>query len=149
MAAEMGAALATGVVAVIGAFFLAVPGGSKLWLAAPLPPLAIWFLMSAAGCAPDAATGWSIGHSWHCLAFLAGTSLVVGVPLAWRLSRARPVHPVRVALLAGLGSAALSVFLLNFFHPFAVTAIDLAAHVAAMLLVTGAAVALRRGLNPA
>lgn len=147
IALEMSLTLVTGVLAVIGAFCLAVPGGSRLWLAAPLPPLAAWLLMAGANCPP--VTDWRIGDSWHCLAFVTGTSLVLGIPLAWRLARARPIDPLGVALLGGLGSAALSAFLLSFFHPFAFTAVDLAVHVAAMLLVIGAAATMRRALHPA
>jgi hypothetical protein len=70
--------------------------------------------------------------------------------LLWLLARARPIEPVPVALTAGLGIAALAAFLLQFFHPFAVTFLDLATHLAAVLLVVGAATLFnRRALAPA
>jgi hypothetical protein len=66
------------------------------------------------------------------------------------LSRARPIDPLPVALLGGLGTAALSAFVLLFFHQTAVTFIDLAVHLVAILLVMGAAAMLRRQtLSPA
>ena len=152
---EMAAVLATGLLAVTAAFFAAVPGRSKLWLAAPLPFFAAWLAMNGAGCYAEIVANpgqaWRMGESWHCLLFITGTSAVVAAPLAWRLSRAHPIHPVRVATLAGLGSAALSAFLLHFYHhPFDVTAVCLAVHVGAVLLVTATMIALnRRTLRPA
>jgi hypothetical protein len=55
-----------------------------------------------------------------------------------------------VALLGGLGAAALSALLLQFFHPFALTLVDLAVHFGAVAIVIGlAAVSRRRTLAPA
>jgi uncharacterized membrane protein len=55
-----------------------------------------------------------------------------------------------VALLGGLGTAAMAAFLLQFFHPFAITFIDLAVHLVAILLVVAATGLLnRRALAPA
>jgi uncharacterized membrane protein YczE len=55
-----------------------------------------------------------------------------------------------VALLGGLGSAALAALLLQFFHPFGLTIPDLAIHFAAVLIVVGVSgVARRRTLAPA
>jgi hypothetical protein len=78
------------------------------------------------------------------------TSLFVGVPLTWLLARARPLDPLPVALLGGLGTAALAAFLLQFYHPFAVTFVDLAIHLFAVLMVVAVAGLLnRRALKPA
>ena len=72
------------------------------------------------------------------------------MPLLWLLSRARPIDPAPVALLGGLGAAALAAFLLQFFHPFQVTFIDLAFHLLAVTIVIGgAALVRRRALRPA
>lgn len=138
-ALELAAILATGVLAVVAAFHLSIPGRSRLWLAAPLPPFAAWLLLSGLGCYRDliarGASGLEIGHSGDCLAFILGASLLVGMPLLWRLARARPIDPLPVAALGGLGAAALSAFLLHFFHPFAITFLDLAVHIVAILAV--------------
>ncbi len=154
MALEMAAMLATGMLGVAGAFFLSIPGRSRRWLAAPLPAFFAWIGLSGLGCYDDfvrnSAAGWGLGHSLDCLLFILTTSLAVGLPLAWLLSRARPVDPLPVALLGGLGSAALAAFLLQFFHPFAVTFLDLAVHLAAIgLVIGGAAMLRRRALAPA
>ena len=154
LAVEMGAMLVTAVLAVIGAFFVSIPGRSKRWLLAPLPTFLVWLLLSGAGCYEDfirqGASGLEIGHSMDCLIFILATSVVLGAPLLVRLSRASPIEPLPVALLGGLGTAGLAAFLLQFFHPFAVTFIDLAVHLLSIGLVVGAAALLnRRTLSPA
>jgi hypothetical protein len=145
---EMSAMLATALVAIIGAFFVSIPGRSKRWLRAPAPPFALWLLLSGAGCYDDLVrkngSGLEIGHSLDCLIFIVATSLLVGAPLLWRLSRASPIAPLPVALLGGLGTAALAAFLLQFFHPFSVTFVDLAVHLVAIGLVVGTAGLLNR-----
>lgn len=151
---EMLAMLTTGVLAVTGAFFLSVPGRSRRWLALPLVPFAAWILLSGAGCYRDLVRngpdGWQLGHSADCLIFIVAASLLLGAPLIWRLSRASPIEPLPVAALGGLGTAALAAFLLQFFHPFAVTFIDLAIHLAAILIVVGLAALVKRPmLRPA
>ena len=46
--------------------------------------------------------------------------------------------------MGGLGIAGLAAFVLQFFHPFDVTVIDLAVHLMAVLLVMGAAALVSR-----
>jgi hypothetical protein len=154
MMIEMTATFATGALALTAAFFLAIPGRSRKWLLAPIPPLVLWLSVSGIGCYRDllrrGTQGFEAGHSGDCLLFIIGASLVLGVPVLWLLARARPIEPVPVAVTAGLGVAALAALLLQFFHPFAVTFLDLAVHVLAVLLVVGVATLLnRRTLAPA
>lgn len=154
MALEMAAMLATGVLAVIGAFFAAVPGRSQRWLLAPVAPFVVWLILSGAGCYRDLArtgpAGLEIGYSMDCLIFILIASPILGAPLFWLLARARPIAPLPVAVLGGLGIAALAAFLLQFFHPFAVTFVDLAVHLVAIAFVVAATALLnRRALSPA
>lgn len=153
LALELTAMLLTGLFAVTAAFFAAVPGRGRAWLAAPLAPFAGWLLLAGAGCYADGIDGvrsGAAGNSLHCFLFVTVTGAAVAVTLTWRLARARPIDALRVALLAGLGSAALSTFLLAFYHPFAVTAVDLAVHVFTIVLVTAVVALLRRPmLRPA
>lgn len=154
MMLEMGAMLLTALLAIVGAFFLAVPGRSRRWLLAPIPALAAWLGLSGLGCLRDLPRlgpgGLAWGHGTDCLTFILGSGIAIGAALLWRLSRARPIEPVPVALLGGLGAAALAALLLQFFHPFALTVIDLGVHVAAILLVILiAALSRRRTLSPA
>ncbi|HWT12605.1 MAG TPA: NrsF family protein [Allosphingosinicella sp.] len=154
MMLEMAAMLLTALLAVLGAFALSVPGGRRGWMAAPLPAFAAWLSLSGIGCYQDVArlgrAAWGWGHGANCLVFIIAAGLLVGAPLLWRLARARPVEPLPVALLGGLGAAALAALLLQFFHAAAVTVVDLAVHFAAVLLVVGlAALSRRRTLAPA
>ena len=154
LALEMAAMLATAVLAILAAFFVSIPGRSKRWIAAPMPFFALWLLVSGLGCYGDfvlgGGGGWELGESLHCLWFILATSAVIAPLLVWRLARAKPIYPLPVALLGGLGVAASSAFVLQFFHPFAVTFIDLAVHLAAILVVVGTVGLFnRRALAPA
>lgn len=153
MALEMAAALATGALALTAAFFLAIPGRSRRWMLSPLLPFIAWISLSGMGCYRDllgGATGAASGDGVDCLIFIVGASLVLGIPVLWLLARARPLEPLPVAAMAGLGVAALAAFLLQFFHPFTVTFLDLGMHLIAVLIVIGAAAMLnRRTLAPA
>jgi hypothetical protein len=154
LAWEMTSMLATGVLAITAAFFLSVPGRSRLWLLVPFPAFSSWLLLSGFGCYEQllrsGANGWELGESFHCLLFIIGTSILIGGPVAWRLSKARPFDPLPVAVAGGLGTAAFGAFLLQFFHPFAVTFLDLALHLTGILLVVGGSAFLRRrALRPA
>jgi len=154
LALEMAAILATAVLAILAAFFISIPGRSKRWIAAPVPFFAGWLMASGLGCYSDfvrrGGGGWELGESLHCLWFILATSAVVAPLLVWQLARAKPIHPLPVALLGGLGVAASSAFVLQFFHPFAVTFIDLAVHLAAILVVFGTlGLVNRRALAPA
>ena len=154
MVAETTAMLATGIIAVCGAFALSVPGGSRFWLGAAGAALLAWLLLSGAGCwdliASQSAGTWRLNGHPDCFYFIVAAGAAVGLPLLWLLSRARPIDPAPVALLGGLGAAALAAFLLQFFHPFQVTFIDLAFHLLAVTIVIGgAALVRRRALRPA
>jgi hypothetical protein len=145
---EMAAMLATGTLAVLGAFHLSIPGRSRRWLTLPLLSFAAWLMLSSVGCYRDfilrGSAGLEFGHSVDCLVFILGASLLLGAPLIWRLSRAAPIDPLPVAALGGLGAAAFSAFLLQFFHPFAVTFLDLAVHLVAIAIVIGLTALLKR-----
>lgn len=136
MMVEMAAMALTAALAIAGAFAMSVPGGSRRWLFAPLPSALVWIGIAGAGCIGVARTaGYDPGHSVDCWLFILAASALIGGPLVWRLSRAHPLDPLPVAALAGLGSAAAGAFLLQYFHPFAVTAVDFAVHVVTILVV--------------
>jgi hypothetical protein len=60
------------------------------------------------------------------------------------LRRASPIAPLPVGAAGGLGVGALAAFVLQFFHPFDVTLIDLGVHVVAVTLVVLLATAAQR-----
>jgi hypothetical protein len=102
-------------------------------------PLMVWLGASGLGClsnglslhGPDGISG----ESPHCFAFIVGMSVPLALGLFWMLRRARPIAPLSVAALGTLGVAASAAFMLQFFHPFDVTVIDLSLHLAAIALV--------------
>ena len=63
-----------------------------------------------------------------------------------RQRRALPLYPLSVLLTGALGVAALTAVALQFFHPFDITVMDLAAHLAAVLVAVGIAALLGRPL---
>ena len=75
---------------------------------------------------------------------ILGISLPVGISLLLLLRRARPLTPVSVAAVGGLGAAGIAAFLLQFFHPFDVTFMDLGVHAVAVGIVVMAASAIGR-----
>jgi hypothetical protein len=140
VAVELAATLATGIVAVVAAFYLSIPGRSERWLYAPLAPLLVWLGSSGLGCLRN-----GLGEiDMACLVFVVVVSLPLSLVLFAVLRFARPIEPLRVALMASLGVAGLAAFLLQFFHPFDVTVLDLAVHATAIGLIMGAAATLGR-----
>jgi hypothetical protein len=140
---EMVATLLTGIAAVLAAFHLSLPDRSPAWALLPLPFLALWIASSGYACyrhwisfGPD---GWEFGESAYCLRFLLAISIPLGVSLLLLLRRAAPLTPVRVAAIGGLGIGGIAAFLLQFFHPFDVTFMDLAVHLGAVAAVVAAA----------
>ena len=140
---DMIATLITGIAAVIAAFELSLPDRAPAWILLPLPPLAAWIATSSYGCyrhwiafGPD---GWELGESTHCFRFILSVSVPLGISLMLLLRRARPLAPVRVAAVGGLGVAAIAACLLQFFHPFDVTLLDLSVHVVAITIVAATA----------
>jgi hypothetical protein len=136
---DMVAALLTGIAAVLAAFELSLPDRAPAWALLPLPPLAAWIATSGYGCyrhwialGPD---GWELGESTHCFRFILSVSVPLGITLMLLLRRARPLAPVRVAAVGGLGIAAIAAVLLQFFHPFDVTLMDLSVHAVAVAIV--------------
>lgn len=134
-ALECAASLLTGIVATVSAFYLSVPGRAGRWTFAPLAPLALWIVASGAGCLRN-----GVGSAnWDCLMFVVVTGIPLTLVLFLFLRRARPIAPGPVALAGGLGAAGVAAFLLQFFHPFDVTVMDLLLHTAAVLCVLAVA----------
>jgi hypothetical protein len=148
LALELAGTALTGILAVIAAFELSLPDRSARWALLPLPALGLWIASSGYSCwrhwisiGPE---GWEIGESWHCFRFILGVSLPLAVSLMVLLRRARPLAPIRVAAVGALGVAAIAAFILQFFHPFDVTFMDLGIHAAAVAIVVAAATGVER-----
>jgi hypothetical protein len=148
LAIEIVATLVTGVCAILAAFELSMPDRSRAWAWLPLPPFVVWVATSGYECYRNwivhGPSGWEIGESAECFRFIVLTSIPIGIALLFALRRALPLDPIRVAMMGGLGVAAISAFVLQFFHPFDVTVMDLAIHLVAVgLVIVGAALAER------
>jgi hypothetical protein len=140
----------TAITAIIAAFELSVPGHSPWWSALPVPPFLLWLGSSGLGCLANGLSlhgpNGFVGESYMCFVFIAGVSVPLAAGLFWMLRRARPIAPLPVAALGTLGVAATAAFILQFFHPFDVTVIDLTLHLAAVALVVLIGTAWRRPL---
>jgi hypothetical protein len=145
---EMAGTLAAGIAAIVAAFELSLPDRSRRWLLLPLPPLILWLASSGYGCYRHWLTvgpsGWELGESAHCLRFILGMSVPLGISLLIALRRASPLAPLPVGAAGGLGVGALAAFALQFFHPFDVTVMDLAVHAIAVGVVIAVASAAQR-----
>ena len=148
MTLELVGTVLTGILATIAAFELSLPDRARSWALLPLPGLVLWIASSGYSCwrhwltyGPD---GWEIGESWNCFRFILGASLPLAASLVFLLRRARPLAPLPCALMGGLGVAAIAAFALQFFHPFDVTFMDLAVHLAAVAIVVAAVGAAER-----
>jgi len=138
-AIEMSATFLTGVAAIIAAFYLSLPDRSRFWTLLPLPLLALWLGSSGYGCyrnwLESGPQGWRLGRSSDCFVFIVTLSVPLAVALYAVLRSARPLDPLRVMAVGGLGVAGLAAATLQFYHPFDVTVIDLAVHAVAVALV--------------
>jgi hypothetical protein len=143
---ELIGTLLTGILAVLAAFELSLPDRSIRWALLPIPSFALWLGSSGYSCwrhwivyGPDRL---QLGETPRCLIWIVAFGIPLGISLFVLLRRSRPLDPGPVAAMAGLGAASIAAFLLQFFHPFDVTFIDLALHlagVAAVVVVARAA----------
>jgi hypothetical protein len=139
MALELFATLATGVAGVIAAFYLSIPDRSRNWAWLPAPFVLLWILVTGVGCLrfwPEQnQRGWALDQSHYCFFFLLSVGLPLAGLLILTLRRASPLQPRLVASVGALGVAGLAAFILQFFHPFDVTIMDLGTHVAALAIL--------------
>jgi hypothetical protein len=138
----------TAITATVVAFEWSVPGCSRRWAWLPLPPLLLWLGASGLGCLQNGLGlhSVSVRESPGCFTFIAAVSVPLALTLFWMLRQAQPIAPLPVAAFGALGVAATAATVLQFFHPFDVTGIDLTFHLAAVLLVVFLSTVLRRPL---
>ncbi len=145
---------ATAVLAALAAFELSVPGRSARWALLPVPTLVLWTSASGLGClrtwALPVGNSAAAAEAGHCLGHIVMMSIPLMAVMMVMVRRACPLRPNLTALVSGLAIAAASATLLNFDHPFDVTAGDLLAHLVAVLIVIGVnqLVALRAAADP-
>ncbi len=76
-----------------------------------------------------------MGESAACFAWIVGVSIPLGLGLLFVVRRAKPLNPAAPTVMGALGVAGIAAFVLQFFHPFDVTFMDLGLHVVAVALV--------------
>ncbi len=139
LALELTGTLLTGILAVVAAFELSLPDRPLTWALLPAPSFVLWLGSSGYSCwrqwIVQGPNGLEAGEGLHCFLWIVGFGVPLAIALFIALRRAHPLAPGPVAAMAGLGVASLAAFLLQFFHPFDVTFIDLGLHLAAVATV--------------
>ncbi|MCC7282552.1 MAG: DUF1109 family protein [Acetobacteraceae bacterium] len=154
---QVGAAVATGLLAAFAAFQLALPDRDRRWGLLPLPAAGLWLAVLGWGCVQDVLAGGpaalALTTSYRCLGFIAGLGLPLAAGVLWLSRHAAGLRPGPVAALAGLAAASLASAGLSCVHDLHAAAMVLVWHGMAVLLVTAIAALLGprilRGAIPA
>lgn len=130
----------TAVCAAVAAFELSLPDRHDAWALLPLPPLVLWIVLNGLGCLATLAIPGTATNGFQflvCLSLIFLISLPLTVAMVIMVRRARPLRPVRVAILGGLAAAGAAASLLVLIHPHDSAVLDLAAHAASVALIVG------------
>lgn len=145
--AQLVAAGATGLLAAVAAFHLALPDRSDGWALLPLPGFGLWVASLGWGCVADfirlGPDGLALGTSWGCLGFILALSLPLGGAMLFALRHAGPIRPVPTAATGVLSVAMLASVGLSLVHHLDAAVMILVWHAGAVLV----AVALSAGLS--
>lgn len=137
---EQLAAFATAVTAAAAAFATTAPGYNRMFVLAPLVPLAIWMGDLGRACLQDVRTlgshGWSIAGHWACFPVTVLVGAVPAVVMAIMLRRGAPLTPRLTTWLGALAVAGLANVGVRFVHTFDTSVIVLAWHVGALFGVS-------------
>ena len=127
----------TGVLAVIAAFMLSIPGRSRLWLALPVPAALVWVANIGYQCLTNwvaiGPNGMTAGETADCFATLVIISLPLGLTAHLMLRHARHFATGGVAFMASLAISGVTAFAMTMFH-----ALDASVLILAFNLVTTA-----------
>jgi hypothetical protein len=134
------ASLATALLAALAAFQLSLPDRSNAWVLLPLPALVVWIGLSGLGCLATLAIPGTETSSFQfivCFSLILAISLPLTAVMVIMLRRARPLRPLRVALLGGLAASGAAASLLVLVHPHDSAVLDLAAHAVSVAAILG------------
>jgi hypothetical protein len=134
------ASLATAILAAVAAFELSLPDRSDAWIWLPLPALLVWIALNGLGCLATLAIPGTQTTPFQftvCLTLLLAISLPLTAAMIFMVRRARPLRPMRVAVLGGLAASGAAATLLILIHPHDSAVLDLAAHGVAVALIIG------------
>ncbi|MSQ71973.1 MAG: DUF1109 domain-containing protein [Betaproteobacteria bacterium] len=136
------ASLLTGILAVVAAFLVSLPGRSQRWLLLPLPGLVVWAGTVGYGCLTDwvsiGPNGLQAGEALRCFATLVLTSVPLSLALVLMLRYAALFRPTLVVTLGSLAVAALAASALSLFHSLEATAMILMWNFGVAALLVGA-----------
>ncbi|WP_432258054.1 NrsF family protein [Cupriavidus sp. TMH.W2] len=126
---SVAAAMATGVLAAVGAFIASIPGMPRRWLLLPAPAALVWVATIGYGCLTNwvviGPEGVALGETARCFATLA----LVGMPLSFlmltMLRHVARLSPAPVTMVGSLAVAAVTAAALSILHPLEATAMIL------------------------
>jgi hypothetical protein len=134
------ASLLTAALAAIAAFELSLPDRSDAWIWLPVPGLVLWIALNGLGCLATLAipgTQTTPFQFMVCLSLIFAISLPLTAAMIVMVRRARPLRPLRVAVLGGLAASGAAATLLVLIHPHDSAVLDLAAHGVAVAVIIG------------
>ena len=131
---------ATGVLAVLAAVSLIETDFSHRWVWIPLPMFLLWIgscIADGRGRGISQVTGieWSLLTGLNSAIFIFAVSVPLIGSLMMLLRRAPRQWPISATLYIGLGAAAISVFVMQFFHLHVPNIIDFTLRITAILIV--------------
>ena len=132
------ASLLTAALAAIAAFELSLPDRSDAWIWLPAPALVVWIALNGLGCLATLAipgTQTTPFQFMVCLSLIFAISLPLTAAMILMVRRARPLRPLRVAVLGGLAASGAAATLLVLIHPHDSAVLDLAAHAVAVVVI--------------
>jgi hypothetical protein len=123
------AAMATGILAAMGAFLGSVPGTSRHWLLLPAPAALVWAGTIGYGCLTSWVTigpeGMSPGETSKCFATLVLVGMPLSLAMLIMLRHTVRLSPGPVTMAGSLAVAAITAVALSIFHPLDATAMIL------------------------
>ena len=132
-----------GLLGVMAAFQLSVPGHRKIWEWLPLVPAVGWLAMAGEACLSLTTypiTDGSTLHYTQCFSFVVGLGIPLGAALFWHLRSGFALEPERTLMFGMLGVAGLVGAVMHCFHTQDGTIADMASHSIAVLLLVWYAV---------
>lgn len=145
------ASATTGVLAVIAAVMLSVPGRSRLWLMLPVPAALVWVANIGYQCLTNwvaiSQNGMTAGETAECFATLVIISLPLSLASLLMLRHARHFATSGVAFMASLAISGVTAFAMTLFHALDASVLILAFNLVTSSLFIGAGMALGANLR--
>jgi hypothetical protein len=129
---------ATALLAAFAAFQLSLPDRSNAWAVLPVPAFLVWAALNGLGCVAslgNPAIQNNVPQFFTCLAIIFALSIPLSAATIVMVRRARPLRPLRVAILGGLAASAAGATLLLLVHPHDSAVLDLCSHALAVVVV--------------